>query len=429
MKNEFFKTSLEKILFSAAILICCAAMSGQEVNYDESKIPPYTLPDPLVMNNGKPVATQKEWKEKRRPEIVALFENQMYGKAPSKPKDMHFKVLSEDHHALNGTATRKEVAVYFAKGDQSYMTILMYLPNKAKAPVPLFVGLNFEGNYTVCDDPGITVTGNWVPNNDVIRNHQADASLRGTASSRWPVDLLMERGYGMATIYAGDIDPDFHDGFQNGVHPLFYAKKQNEPKPDQWGTIGAWAWGLSRAMDYFERDKAVNAKQVAVIGHSRMGKAALWAGALDERFALAVSNNSGCGGAALSMRRIGETVGAINQQFPHWFCANFQKYNQNEDALPMDQHELIALMAPRPVYIASAKEDLWADPKGEFLAGVYAGPVYALFGLSGLSIKEMPEPNQPLISGFIAYHIRTGKHDITRYDWEQYLNFADRYFR
>jgi len=429
MKIEFLKTSFQKIFFPMLALFCCTVLSAQEVNYDESKIPPYTLPDPLMMNNGKPVTTQKEWTQKRRPEIVALFERQMFGKAPEKPKNMHFKVLSEDKNALNGMATRKEVAVYFTKGDQSYMTVLIYLPNNRKAPVPLFVGLNFYGNYTVSDDPGITVTGNWVPNFGGIEDNKADVSLRGTAASRWPIDLLLERGYGLATIYSGDLDPDFHDGFQNGIHPLFYEKGQTEPKPDQWATIAAWAWGLSRAMDYFEQDKAINAKQVAIVGHSRLGKAALWAGATDERFAMVVSNNSGCGGAALSMRRIGETVAAINRQFPHWFCANFTKYNHNEDTLPMDQHELMALMAPRPLYIASAEKDLWADPKGEFLSGIHAGSVYALFGLSGLPTAEMPELNQPLTSGFIGYHIRTGEHDITRYDWEQYLNFADRHFK
>ena len=391
-------------------------MQAQEVSYDESGIPPYALPDPLMT-----VITQKEWIKMRRPEIVTFFENQMYGKAPGKPKGMHFKVLNEDKNALGGTAIRKEVAVYFDKDEKAYMVILMYLPNQVKGKSPVFVGLNFGGNHTINDDPAISTTTSWLA--------KPESSQRGSAASRWPVDLLIQRGYGLATIYCGDIDPDYDDGFQNGVHSLFYQAEQRHPNDNEWGTIAAWAWGLSRAMDYFETDKTVDAKHVAVIGHSRLGKAAMWAGARDERFALVVSNNSGCGGAALSRRRIGETVEIINTKFPHWFCTNFKQYNNNEDNLPVDQHELVALIAPRPVYIASAEEDKWADPKGEFLAGVHAGPVYTLFGLKGLPSDEMPAVNQPVISGDIAYHIRTGKHDITRYDWEQYVSFADKYFK
>ena len=423
--NTLFTKTVSVIVF----LCCCTALSAQEVNYDESKIPPYTLPDPLVTIAGKPVRTSKEWKEKSRPDIFALFESQMFGKAPGKPKDLHFKVLSEDKNALGGTATRKEVAVYFTKDDNHYMTILMYLPNSVKTPVPLFVGLNFDGNYTVDKDPAITITSGWVPNNKTVKDNRADPALRGSASTRWPLAQILKRGYGLATIYSGDIDPDFDDGFQNGVHPLFYEKGQTKPRADQWGTIAAWAWGLSRAMDYFEQDKNVNAKQVAVIGHSRLGKTALWAGACDQRFALVISNDSGCGGASLSRRNIGETVVLINKTFPYWFCENFKQYNNNVSALPIDQHELIALIAPRPVYIASASEDNWADQKGEFLSGVYASPVYKLFGLKGLPVKVMPQVNQPVQTGTIAYHIRTGIHDITPYDWEQYLNFADKYFK
>jgi len=423
-------TLLKKSIWAITVLCYCFTLFAQEANYDESKIPPYSLPDPLITIDGKTVRTQKEWDKKRRAEIFALFESQMFGKTPvGKPKDLHFKILSEDKNALGGIATRKEVAVFFTKEDTYYMTILMYLPNKVKAPVPLFVGLNFEGNYTISSETDIAITSGWVPDNRSITNHQANPALRGSASSRWPVALLLERGYGMATIYSGDIDPDFDDGFQNGVHPLFYEKGQTQPRADQWGTIAAWAWGLSRAMDYFEKDKAVDKKHVAVIGHSRMGKAALWAGVSDQRFALVVSNNSGCGGAALSSRKIGETVARINTAFPHWFCGNFKQYNNNENNLPIDQHELIALIAPRPVYIASAEEDLWADPKGEFLSGVLANPVYALYGLTGLSATEMPKINQPLQTGFIGYHIRTGQHDITSYDWKQYLDFADKHFK
>jgi len=429
MNTQLRKMFLKKSVLVAIVLCNCLTLFAQEANYDESKIPPYTLPDPLVTTAGQPVRTPKEWKEQRRPEIFALFESQMFGKALGKPKDMHFKVLSEDNNALGGTATRKEVAVYFTKDDSHYMTILMYLPNKVKAPVPLFVGLNFNGNYTIDKDPAITVASGWVPNTEAIKNNQANPALRGSESSEWPVAMILERGYGLATIYSGDIEPDYDHGFQKGVHPLFYEKGQTKPRADQWGTIAAWAWGLSRAMDYFEQDKSVDKKRVAVIGHSRMGKTALWAGACDQRFALVVSNCSGCGGASLSRRTIGETVALINKQFPYWFCENFKQYNNNLNALPIDQHELIALIAPRPVYIASAQDDNWADQKGEFLSGVYAGPVYALFGLQGLQAKEMPPVNQPVQTGSIAYHIRTGKHDITPYDWEQYLRFADKYFK
>lgn len=374
-----------------------------DTNYREDKVPEYTLPDPLVMTDGTKVTNARMWKTKRRPEVLELFRKHIYGRAPvERPKDMTFKVVEMDSDALNGKATLKRVlATVMGPRGQVTTTMSIFLPNSAKKPAPVFLLLSHR-------DPDST---DWT---------------RKIKRPFWPVEQIITRGYGTAAIQVTDFAPDRRDGWQHGVHTIF-------DKPDvpaqAWGTLAAWAWTGSRAMDYFETDDDIDAAKVAVVGQSRGGKTALWAGARDQRFAMAVSNCSGCGGAALSKRCYGETVKRINTSFPHWFCDNFNKYNDAEDDLPVDQHMLIALMAPRLVYIASAEEDLWADPKGEFLSAMHASKVYHLLGFKGLEAQNIPPIETPIHAGRIGHHIHAGRHDLIEYDWQRFMDFADKHFK
>jgi hypothetical protein len=413
------------------LLAGTAMAQPADANYDESRAGTFTLPDPLVSSSGERVKTIADWEKRRRPEILKLFETNVYGRLPGKPPGMIFELTSTDRKALGGTAVRKQVTVLFSgKTAGPRMDLLLYLPAGAKGPVPVFLGLNFGGNHTVHNDPAVPVTKSWVRNNPRlgIADNKATSKNRAADASSWVVEQILARGYGVATAYYGDIDPDYDDGFANGVHPLFYKPGQSRPAPDEWGSIGAWAWGLSRALDYLETDKDVDAGRVTVFGHSRLGKAALWAGAVDGRFAMVISNNSGEGGAALARRDYGETVKRINTSFPHWFAANFKQFNDDVAALPVDQHMLLALIAPRPLYVASAEEDRWADPRGEFLSAYYAGPVYSLYGKAPLPSDGMPAIHQPIMRT-VGYHIRAGKHDVTEYDWQRYMDFADKHLR
>lgn len=423
---------LSKIVAAVVFLTVFGAspsVAQQGINYDESKAPAYTLPDPLVMANGQRVTSARMWTAERRPELLKLFETYEYGHSPGRPKGMTFKVLSVEVDALGGKAVRKQVLINFTGNqDGPRMRLLIYVPKDATKPVPIFLGLNFGGNQTVAPDPGITINPGWVGRGWGVIDHHATEESRGASACQWQLQKILARGYGLATAYYGDIEPDFDGGIRHGVRALYLHPGQSAPAADGWGAIGAWAWGLSRAMDYLETDKDVDPHRVAVIGHSRLGKTALWAGAQDTRFALVISNDSGEGGAALSRHWMGETVKAINTSFPWWFCRNYRKFNGDVNALPVDQHELIALIAPRPVYIATAAGDLWADPRGMFLAARAADPVYRLLGTDGLGAAKMPGIGHPVMTT-IGFHLRCGPHDVTAYDWGRFLDFADKHER
>lgn len=427
-----FTKSLASALFLAASL-SAIAQQPKPANYDESKVGNLPLPDPLICADGTKVTDAKTWQTKRRAEVFGLFQTHVYGRSPAPPANLVYEVTKTDPQALGGKATRKEVAIYLTgKKDGPRLDLQLYVPNGAKGPVPAFLGCNFNGNHAVHADPSITLNPRWMrtarDSKNVVNNRATDAS-RGSEASRWQVEMIIAKGYALATYYYGDVEPDHAEGWKDGLRAAMSKDGANTQfAPDAWGAIGAWAWGLSRGLDYLEKDKAIDAKKVAVIGHSRLGKTSLWAGASDERFAMVISNNSGEGGASISRRDFGETIAVLNKNFPHWFCGNYKQYTGHPENLPVDMHELAALAAPRPLYIASAQEDTWADPKGEFLAGKLAEPVYALFGKKGTGVAEWPAVNQP-VGEFVGYHVRSGKHDVTAYDWEQYLRFADKHFK
>jgi len=397
-------------------------------NTIEEKVPPYILPDPLTAKDGKKITSAAAWNNQQRPYIYHLFEENVYGRFPLEKIPLRFVVRETNNHALNNLAVRRQVRIYLNPPANSvYIDLLVYLPAAAKTPVPVFTGYNFTGNHTIANDTGIYLSTSWMPPKakGVVDNRATDSS-RGTDTAQWQLREILSHGYGLAVAYYGDVEPDNPDGWKTGIRTTMSTALQI--KPEEWSAIGAWAWGLDRIMDYLQQDKAIDAKRIALIGHSRLGKAALWAGAGDQRFAIIISNESGEGGAALSKRWYGETVAIINQHFPHWFVANYKKYNDNTAALPVDQHMLLSLMAPRPLYVASAEGDQWSDPRGEFLSTRHADPVYALFNKKGIGTDSMPALHQP-VGQTVRYHIRAGKHDVTLYDWQQYLRFADSFWK
>ena len=405
------------------------------------------LPDPLVLLSGERVATPEDWFKRRRPELAELFQHYMYGYMPPAPDRIETTTRFVEPKYLGGKATLKEVEIRFgppktpdrvaggtpATPPRPAMTcppirLLVASPNGLSRPAPAFVGLNFYGNHVIVKDPRVALPDTWVGKEcpGAVANRATDTG-RGGRPDAWPIEKIIARGYALATFYQGDIDPDVHD-FSDGVHPHYYRPGQLSPGPHDWGTIAAWAWGLSRAVDYLVTDPAIDGRRIATIGHSRNGKAALVAAAFDERIAAAYPHQAGCGGTAPSRCTVGETVQQINDVFPHWFCGEFKRFNGRPDLLPFDQHCLVAMVAPRPVLFSNATLDTHANPAGQFEVLRAADPVYRLLGVDGLGAATLP-PVAKLLDSRLGYFIREGKHSVEPIDWDAFLAFADRRLR
>lgn len=404
-----------------ALAITSTASSGDFP--EPAKLPvKKELPDPLVMFDGKKVTTKEQWEKERRPELKKLFQHYMYGTAPEAPK-VNAKIERTDPNALGGKATLKEITLTLQGIDGPKIQLLLVIPNKRNGPAPVFVGMNFCGNHAVLDDPKIPLSKKWIyANQPGVKNNRATEASRGKQKDVWNVEDIIDRGYAIALFYSGDIDPDRSD-VREGIHNHFGAKYD-------WSTIGAWAWGYSRVIDYLVTDKDIDATRIIAVGHSRLGKTTLLAAAFDERIAVAIPHQAGCGGTGPSRPAIGnkgaESVERINKSFPHWFNDRFKQFSAEPERLPFDQHCLIAMCAPRPVLLSNAVEDKWANPDGQFELLVAADPVYRLVGAKGVASKTMPAVGK-LMDSPLGYWIRDGKHSMNRDDWRVFLDFADRH--
>ncbi|MGB2864612.1 MAG: hypothetical protein WBC05_14900 [Sedimentisphaerales bacterium] len=400
---------LAVVLFGSALVLSREPKENDgDVIYDESKVPHYDLPELLVTAEGKTVSTAEEWRNIRRPQILALFSNLVYGRVPKpqSPVKTEFTIIKTDPKFMGGKATRKDVRLRLSndKG-KAEMLVLVFVPNNAAKPAPAFMKHSF--------------------NDTKSRDFNVHPMWPGLLRNGWPLGKFFERGYAFVAVYQQDLVGHNEVEFLKGIHPLFYKEGQSFPKAHEWGVLSAVAWGAMRAMDYLETDNDVDHKRVAIMGHSKMGKATLWTAAQDERFALAISAQSGCGGAALWRRRSGETLEKMVTRFPYWLCRNAWKFVNREDDLPVDQHMLLACIAPRPVYVHSGVEDTWADGRGEYLSAYYASEVYRLLGKKGLISESSPPVGEAIIESDVGYHIRKGGHSIEMYDWERFLDFAD----
>jgi hypothetical protein len=398
--------------------------AGFPINYSEDSVGNYVLPDPLITGNGQKVKDSRTWTQKRRPELVKLFEEIQYGKMPSPPADLHFNVFDNGTPVLNGKAIRKQVTVYFTKDTSDHkMDLLVYLPAGVKKPVPLLLNVSFVANNQTVDDPGVKIGSIWT------RDGRKVKATEPTRFTKMNIEQFIDAGIGFACVYYGDIEPDFKGGLPYGIRSTYLKPGQTTPASDEWGAISAWAWGLSRAMDYFETDKQVDAKRIALQGASRLGKTVLWTGVHDERFKLVIASISGEGGAALSKRNYGENIKHITDtsRYYYQFAPNYHSYAHKVDILPFDAHMLVALMAPRPLLLQTGNSDYWSDPKGEFLSAIAAAPVYKLFGLKGPE-GLMPAANDTsLLMNPLGYYMHDGGHTVLPEDWKFFIQYMKKY--
>jgi len=386
------------------------------------------LPDPLVMLDGRRIDSPKQWLTDRRPELKALFEHYMYGPIPPKPKQMETKVLGNYPDFLRGTATLKLIRLEIGLQFATTIDLMLVLPNERRSPAPVFLAMDFCGNHAITSDLRVPLAHSWLGNScKGCTNNAATEAARGSQSVDWPLSEIVRRGYALATFYSGDVDPDRSDA-SLGIYASMAAGNAAGNNPTNRGTIAAWAWGFQRCVDYLVKDHDVDPHRIAALGHSRNGKTALLAAAFDERIAMAFPHQAGCGGTAPSRGKIGESVKAINDRFPHWFNARFKEFNAQPERLPFDQNYLVALCAPRPVLVSAAVEDQWANPAGQFQVLRAADHVYRFLGVEGLGVTNMP-PNGQLVSSRLGYYIREGKHSMTANDWEVFMDFADIYFK
>lgn len=424
-------------LFPSVVFACVVAtLAFDQPGHAQTFIPAAELsshsglPDPLVMFNGERVTSREQWNEQRRPELKALFQHYMYGKIPPKPVGMQFKSGLKDTNFLGGKATLKLVTISMGSNVVPQIDLLLVVPNGRKAPSPVFLAMNFCGNHALVTDPRVPLTRGWLYNSCMgCTNNQATAASRGSQVADWPIEEIIQRGYALASFCNTDVDSDRADA-SDGVYAWLTKQRtgsaSNAPTHNR-GCIAGWAWGFHRCVDYLVTDAAIDAKRIAAVGHSRNGKTALLAGAFDERIALAIPHQAGCGGTAPSRGKIGESVKRINTSFPHWFNAEFKQFNDQPEKLPFDQHCLVALMAPRPVLLSNAQDDQWANPSGQFEMLQAAEPVYRLLKAGKLDAKEMP-PQGKLVDSALGYFIRAGKHSMNRDDWMVFLSFVDRHF-